>query len=578
MKKRIVKKKAKRAEMLQAGESEPSAQAGGPAQVKRQKKKKKRCVVKEDSQLETGGDESETVTRKKAGTKKGTKKKGVKRKRDEGGAARKEEQTSADGTDTGRRPARKRAAGAAGATSSIWLPEACSDHLGSLCALHRLAPAAEADPALELRRLKAVKTLRHKLRMLCTRNNGRIPLLAFERWHARALLQERKQNQVPSELVPLVPDLEGWVDEGLIRDLKRVHMDATAGQVVAEGIAKVASTAARGLTPTPAAERAAVQAEDKGRQLDLSVGEQKPYLSINQTHYDKLWQLRAHHNQGDEEDEQVFNDRVFCVLATLEALQGAGYQAALPPSAFSVLRRRLGVCLECFASPLNCTLPNFCSLTPHVDAAFGSRGSFFDLRATKGSFEMNPPFVPELMSAAVRHAEILLEDSKGPMSFAIFVPAWQQVACWDQLKRSTWRRGDVEVVTANEHVFSDGNQHKATDQFRPSSFDTAVAFLQNEAGAQRWQVCPELIAELREAVAARGERVVPTLKEWEHRGQWKGGKKMQPLGRARGGGRGDAGGRGRAGGRRGPAGPEGWGRGRGGGRGRGRGGRGYPQE
>jgi hypothetical protein len=51
----------------------------------------------------------------------------------------------------------------------------------------------------------------------------------------------------------------------------------------------------------------------------------------------------------------------------------------------------MGVSVECFASPLNCHLPAFCSAFPDTDAAFGSLGSFFDFFPTEGSFQVNPP-------------------------------------------------------------------------------------------------------------------------------------------------------------------------------------------
>ena len=70
------------------------------------------------------------------------------------------------------------------------------------------------------------------------------------------------------------------------------------------------------------------------------------------------------------------------------------------------------MCHECFASPLNCYYPSFCSLFPDTDRFFGSYGSFFSFRPKHGSFEANPPFVPEVMLAAVRHAEALLTASE----------------------------------------------------------------------------------------------------------------------------------------------------------------------
>lgn len=69
----------------------------------------------------------------------------------------------------------------------------------------------------------------------------------------------------------------------------------------------------------------------------------------------------------------------------------------------------LGVNFECFASPLNCRYDRFCSAFADVDFPFGSIGSFFHFSPTDGSFEANPPFVPDVILAAVRHAEALLE-------------------------------------------------------------------------------------------------------------------------------------------------------------------------
>jgi len=51
---------------------------------------------------------------------------------------------------------------------------------------------------------------------------------------------------------------------------------------------------------------------------------------------------------------------------------------------FACLEELWGVECEGFASPLNCRLGagHFCSAFPDTDAAFGSIGSFFNLRAS----------------------------------------------------------------------------------------------------------------------------------------------------------------------------------------------------
>lgn len=58
--------------------------------------------------------------------------------------------------------------------------------------------------------------------------------------------------------------------------------------------------------------------------------------------------------------------------------------------------------------------------------------------------------------------------------------------------RSRWIRGGFHISAA-DHGFCDGAQHIREDMMRPSSFDTAVVFLQNNSGATKWRVTPALI-------------------------------------------------------------------------------------
>ena len=72
--------------------------------------------------------------------------------------------------------------------------------------------------------------------------------------------------------------------------------------------------------------------------------------------------------------------------------------------------------MELCASPLNCHWRRYCSSYLDVDAPFGSLGDLFKFNPTRGSFEANPPFVPEIMSEMVVHIDALLSKSqqKGP--------------------------------------------------------------------------------------------------------------------------------------------------------------------
>ena len=65
-------------------------------------------------------------------------------------------------------------------------------------------------------------------------------------------------------------------------------------------------------------------------------------------------------------------------------------------------------------------------------------------------------------------------------------------------------------------------------RYRPSSFDTAVAVLQNNLGAARWPVPATLQAHLSEAMAHAVPKDVSGLDEWEARNR----QRMRPKGAA----------------------------------------------
>ena len=92
----------------------------------------------------------------------------------------------------------------------------------------------------------------------------------------------------------------------------------------------------------------------------------------------------------------------------------------MPEAAFEALAEHLGPTIECFASPLNARYGCFFSAFPALERRFGSLGSFFGpgfLDVREGTFEANPPFVPEVMDAMVERIELLLSDeTKGPLS------------------------------------------------------------------------------------------------------------------------------------------------------------------
>ncbi|CAM9239464.1 unnamed protein product, partial [Ectocarpus fasciculatus] len=241
--------------------------------------------------------------------------------------------------------------------------------------------------------------------------------------------------------------------------------------------------------------------------MDFSIsGIKNKILKLNNAHYARLKSqyTRITSRTGPAAgkfDETVFHKRVYIVLSRYRSLLGHGFQAALNEHSFRVLLNHFGVKFECFASPLNSTCNSFSSAFPRSDAFFGSIGNFFSLRPTSGSFEANPPFIPEVMMTMCTHITTLLTTASGPMSFVVIIPGWEDDPAWIALSESKFKKQQW-LIAACDHGYCDGAQHQRQDRYRESTYDTGVFVLQNDLGAKKWPSNNPLVeSSLREAMA-----------------------------------------------------------------------------
>nr|DBA27816.1 TPA: hypothetical protein GDO54_008272 [Pyxicephalus adspersus] len=227
-------------------------------------------------------------------------------------------------------------------------------------------------------------------------------------------------------------------------------------------------------------------------------------VRINQSYFSKLFQLYRL-SSTDDPGLEKFLSRVWSLLRRYQVMfgtaqfEGSGLQGALPVSVFQALHRIFGVTLECFASPLNCYFKQYCSAFPDTDGYFGSRGPCLSFFPVSGSFEANPPFSEELMDAMVTHFEYLLESSDQPLSFIVFIPEWRDppTPALTRMEESRFKRHQM-VLPAFQHEYRSGSQHvcKREELYYKAVHNTAVLFLQNEAGFQKWTPSPERVQEL----------------------------------------------------------------------------------
>ena len=89
-----------------------------------------------------------------------------------------------------------------------------------------------------------------------------------------------------------------------------------------------------------------------------------------------------------------------------------------------VLKTDFGLSFECFASAINCTLPNFCSIYYDVERYFGSIGSYFNMIPIKGTYSFNPPYQYDIINNGIERMISHLDNTSDELTFIITIPIW----------------------------------------------------------------------------------------------------------------------------------------------------------
>jgi len=106
------------------------------------------------------------------------------------------------------------------------------------------------------------------------------------------------------------------------------------------------------------------------------------------------------------------------------------------------------------------------------------------------------------MNAAIDHAEKLLDNARGPMSFVVILPDWRDplLEALVKAERSRYWRCQM-TFPPFDHAYRHGFQHIAhspRDIYLKSSHGTTVIVLQNAAGSELWPANEENLSKLAE--------------------------------------------------------------------------------
>jgi len=365
-----------------------------------------------------------------------------------------------------------------------------SSHVKAVCKYaepFKLLPTGLPTPELmqprqcvsEIDRRYVLQNLKQYLNLLCERAGLRhAPSQAFERWR----FVEATRSTGPD---PVIPSPVDGIN-GLVQELEKLGLPTEKGKQICRDLASACRADAKKV------------GVDGG--LEIHATETKVWIEKGE-----MWTV--HYSDGDGVRNQLvikdsigrhlqeictfdFPHALFQLLHRYQMIEGIGYQMALPTDMFKCVSDDFGVHHECFASPLNHYFTSYTSAFPDVDIPFGSKGSFFDFYPQEGSFEVNPPFIEEILAATVARILALLaraEEAKKPMSFILFTSAWDDTPAILWASDSPFCRKQSRMMKG-KHYYKRGDQHIQRKPYMRAGADSFVFFLQTSEGAKKWTI------------------------------------------------------------------------------------------
>jgi hypothetical protein len=319
------------------------------------------------------------------------------------------------------------------------------------------------DPLLSLRcstlRVLESRRLSRLLDDWCGETRRRAPKDALTRWLLTSRLLE------PADGGDWLIPARGGRDGGLEHELYRTGLHRADAALMADRLGAAAQLAVLRLMRVADAEQRGDLA--RADALLVAAGDDRELIrAAKELSDERRSDLRARFALSGL-PEAEFERRVVAMTMSYaamsgEATHGEGYHGAITRRTFDALAAHCGVQAECFASPLNCTLPQYWSAFGRsVDGCFGSLGSFFDAPAREhilargGVFEANPPFLEEHMLAMAIAIELYLTRCTVPLAFVVFVPQWRDSPYFELLSASSFKRAYADLAKG-EHQYIRG--------------------------------------------------------------------------------------------------------------------------
>jgi len=128
-------------------------------------------------------------------------------------------------------------------------------------------------------------------------------------------------------------------------------------------------------------------------------------------------------------DIKYIDTIIWIIIFRYQLLGSNNHQLGILPNIVNKMNKDYGLNFECFASAINSSLQNYCSIYYDLEKFFGSNGNFFNISLTEGTYSFNPPYQKDIMNNGITKLFSFLDTAKvanKKLTFIMTIPIWDK--------------------------------------------------------------------------------------------------------------------------------------------------------
>jgi len=140
---------------------------------------------------------------------------------------------------------------------------------------------------------------------------------------------------------------------------------------------------------------------------------------------------------------------IWIIIFRYQLLGSNNHQLGILPSIINKMIVDYNLNFECFASSINSTLENYCSIYYDLEKYFGSKGNFFNIKIIEGTYSFNPPYQKNIMDDGIKKLFDFLENANIKnkiLTFILTIPIWDKEGQEIINQQNKIDYGDFEII------------------------------------------------------------------------------------------------------------------------------------